>query len=363
MYGFLGVGGVASQSIIASIAGYKVLLNGGNAFDAALTISSILSVVLPHTGGLVVDGFLLARTAGGEIIAYNGSGAASKNYPVEEYIREKPLRGPLTITVPGLVDLWEWMCRNYCSREPKELLKPAISLAENGFYVQEQLANAIKSSYQELSKFENWVKTYGGLEKGSYTKFPRLAEVLKTLATKGFREFYEGKLAEEIIDELTVQKVPIVYEDFREYRGEAIEPIKTMYRGYEVLELPPNTQGITSLELLKLVEITSLNKRSFSDLSRIMEFFKLAIIAYNDRDKYVADPRYHSFNPYRLLDVEELKKKLGNKKHELTIQGGDTTFFVVGDKEDNLVGFIQSLFYPFGSGIIVKEMPFQRSDP
>ncbi len=361
MYGFIGLGGVASQSITASLAGYRVLLNGGNAFDASLAISSVLSVILPHTGGLGGDGFLLARTANGEIIAYNGSGVAPKNYPIDEYIREKPLRGPYTITVPGLVDLWEWMCSNYCSRDPRELLEPAISLAKNGFYVQEQLAKAIKYSYPELARYNSWVDTYGGLEKGSYARFPRLASVLETLAVKGFREFYEGRLAEEIVNELSLQKVPVVYEDFVEYRGEPIDPIKTVYRGYEVLELPPNTQGIATLELLKLMEITDLNKREFNDLSRIEEFFKLAMIAYSDRDKYVADPRHYSLDPHKLLDERELAKKLGmNYSSESSIAGGDTTFFVVGDREGNIVGFIQSLFYPFGSGIVVKDMAFQN---
>ena len=359
-YASYGIGGIASQIHYASLAGLEILRNGGNAFDAAITVSSVLTVLLPHTSSIGGDGFILAKDSSGELIAYNGSGRSPRRFPVEKYLEIKPVRGPLTVTVPGLVDLWGWIQENYASMDLLDLLRPAISLAENGFYVQEQLGKAINNSYKELMPYSSWVKTFGTLKKGDHVKFKDLARILRIIGKKGPREFYEGKLAEEIVEKLTEQGVLIDYEDFRDHYGEMVKPIKINYKDYELYELPPNTQGLTTLELLKLVEISELNKKKFSDEDRIVEFFKLSIIAYSDRDKYISDPKFYSIDADFLLSENRLKTLI-NRKLGMSMKASeaDTTFFVVGDKNGNSVGFIQSIFYPFGSGIVVNEIPFQ----
>ncbi len=360
-YASYGIGGIASQIHYASLAGLEILRNGGNAFDAAITISSILSVLLPHTGGIGGDGFLLAMDSSGELIAYNGSGRSPKRFPVDKYLEIKPIRGPLTITVPGLVDLWGWIQENYASMDLNDLLRPAISLAENGFYVQEQLSKAIINSYKELIHYSSWAKTFGSLKKGDHVKFRHLARVLRIIGRRGSREFYEGKLAEEIVEKLSEQGVLIDYEDFSNHYGEMVKPIKMYYNDYELYELPPNTQGITTLELLKLIELSELNKKKFNDENRIIEFFKLSIIAYNDRDTYISDPGFYRVDEDFLLSGNRLKSLI-DRKLSITMNSlkADTTFFVVGDRNGNIVGFIQSIFYPFGSGIVVNEIPFQN---
>jgi len=360
-YASYGIGGIASQIHYASLAGLEILRNGGNAFDAAITISSILSVLLPHTGGIGGDGFLLAMDSSGELIAYNGSGRSPKRFPVDKYLEIKPIRGPLTITVPGLVDLWGWIQENYASMDLNDLLRPAISLAENGFYVQEQLSKAIINSYKELIRYSSWAKTFGSLKKGDHVKFRHLARVLRIIGRRGSREFYEGKLAEETVEKLSGQGVLIDYEDFSNHYGEVVKPIKMYYKDYELYELPPNTQGLTTLELLKLIELSELNKKKFKDEGRIIDFFKLSIIAYNDRDKYISDPSFYSVDEGFLLSENRLKSLI-DRKLSITMDSpkADTTFFVVGDRNGNIVGFIQSIFYPFGSGIVVNEIPFQN---
>jgi len=260
-YASYGIGGIASQIHYASLAGLEILRNGGNAFDAAITVSSVLTILLPHTSSIGGDGFILAKDSSGELIAYNGSGRSPRRFPVEKYLEIKPVRGPLTVTVPGLVDLWGWIQENYASMDLLDLLRPAISLAENGFYVQEQLGKAINNSYKELMPYSSWVKTFGTLKKGDHVKFKDLARILRIIGKKGPREFYEGKLTEEIVEKLTEQGVLIDYEDFRDHYGEMVKPIKINYKDYELYELPPNTQGLTTLELLKLVEISELNKK------------------------------------------------------------------------------------------------------
>ncbi|ADI32349.1 gamma-glutamyltransferase family protein [Staphylothermus hellenicus] len=362
VFGVIGREGVSSQIYTASLAGLRVLENGGNAFDAAIAVSSVLSIMLPYTGGIGGDGFLLAKTGNGEIIAYNGSGRSSRIFPVDKFILGRPERGPLTITVPGLVDLWDWVWENYGSKDPLEIFKYAISLAENGFYVSEQLNNAIHSSYSSLQQYSMWKSTFGAYRTGDIARLPRYARVLKIISRRGFREFYEGKLAEEIIEKLRNQGVPITYEDFSTHKGEPVNPLKTNYKGYKLFELPPNTQGITTLELLKLIEYSGINTKPYDSIERIIEFFNLAIAAYDDRDKYVADPSYYRFDPYKILSrkylVDRIKEFASNRNNELTSM--DTTFFITSDRYGNIVGFIQSIFYPFGSGIVVEDIPFQN---
>jgi len=108
---------------------------------------------------LVETVFLLARTASEEIIAYNGSGRSPRNFPVEEYLKQKPTRGPLTVTVSD-VNLWGRVYENYCSKDFYKFLKPAISLARNGFYVQEPLVKAIEHSRSELARYRGWFKIF-----------------------------------------------------------------------------------------------------------------------------------------------------------------------------------------------------------
>ena len=149
-------GGVASQIHLSTMEGVKILENGGNAFDAAITISSLLTVLLPNLGSIGGDGFLLALNSGDELIAYNGSGRSSQDFPVEKYLRQKPIKGSLTITVPGLVDLWEWTNMNFGSRDLGSLLNKAISLARNGFCAQESLSQAIETVRSILANSETW---------------------------------------------------------------------------------------------------------------------------------------------------------------------------------------------------------------
>ncbi len=361
VYSALGTkGGVASQAHLATIEGLKILEKGGNAFDAAITISSVLTVMLPNTSSVGGDGFLLALRRGSKLIAYNGSGMSPQNFPVEGYLTEKPARGPLTVTVPGLVDLWEWINENYGSMDLGQMLSRAISLSKNGFYVQEPLALAVESAQLVLARYEGWSKVFGQMKTGSWTRFPKLARIYTAVAKRGADSFYRSRLTEEIVEELKKQGTPLTYEDFAEHRGEEVTPIKCEYRDHELYELPSNTQGLSTLQLLKAVEVAELNKLPFGSPKRVEEFFKLAIGVYEDRDRYVADPNYFKTPVDKLLSPAYLKERVCSKSSSQgVLSPNDTTFFVVADRHGNLVGFIQSVFHGFGSGIVAHDIPFQ----
>ncbi len=350
-------GCIASQSNVATYVGIKVLENGGNAFDVALAVSSVLTIMLPHTSSIGGDGFLLAITDNDEIIAYNGSGYTPRRFPVADYLREKPLYGPLTITIPGLVDLWNWLWENYCSMNTSYLLGFALKLALNGFDMHEQLYEAIIGARDKYKWSHSWMNTFGKMDKYSFVKFPKLARILKELINKGFREFYEGDVGERVIEGLVNNGVKIDFNDFYTYQGKAVKPLKTSYNDFELYELPPNTQGITTLELLKLIEYENLNSRAFNDPERIISFFKLAEKAYIDRDNYLGDPLFMEIDPMELLRPRE-KNKQDMQSRRAKIK--DTTFFTIADNRGNTVGFIQSIFYPFGSGIVIEDIPFHN---
>ncbi len=352
-------GAVVSQNYFASMAGIKILENGGNAFDAALAMSSVLSVTIPYSGGLGGDGFILALTPEG-IIGYNGSGPAPSGFDEKEYINIAPLRGPLTVTIPGLVDLWKWTYDRYCTKSLDELFSDAISLAVNGFPVNNDLARAIEASKNVLSTYQSWNKLYGNLKVGDWFIQRDLGEILKRIVRFGPEEFYIGETARELVEGLKAQDVPIDVRDFRVYRGEPVKPLRSKYRDYDIYELPPNTQGITTMELLSMIEETGVDKLDFNSPQRLLLQLKIAGLAYEDRDKFLGDPRFSQIPIEKLLSKDYIKDRVGQNLGSGALRSSDTTFFAAADNFGNIVGFIQSLFYPFGSGIVVKGVPFQN---
>jgi len=347
--------GVSSRLYLASYYGLKVLEEGGNVFDAAITISSLLSLLIPHTGGLGGDGFILGKLNNDELIAYNGSGKTPREFPAEDFIREKPSIGPLTVTVPGLVDLWMYIYEEYATMDLNYLLKPAISLAYNGFHLTEQTGYTIKLYRNKLSRFKSWSKVYGKLSSGEYVRFSKMGEAFKAIAKYGWEGFYNSRYTEYIVKELNDEGVKISTEDFNRHSGYRFKPIKIYYRESEIYELPPNTQGITTLEILRMMENIELYKYDIESIDRIYKYIKIAALAYRDRDEYIGDPEYIKEDYLKVLS----DKHISNLSNEIKLSYGDTTFFTLADKYGNILGFIQSIFYPFGSGIVAYEIPFQ----
>lgn len=341
---------VVSQHYISSLIGLKILEKGGNAFDAALAMSAALNVVLPHTGGIGGDAFILALQ-GDELIAYNGSGRSPRNFDVERFLNEKPKKGPLTITIPGLVDVWDYLSTNYCKFSLEELLKPSIRLCMEGFMINNELHNAILNN---PSQDPDWIRIFSNLKLGDILLQKEMAENLEIIS-KNPRDFYEGDLAYSIVEMLSKKGCKIDYKDFEQHKGEKFEPISIDFRGWKVFELPPNTQGLTTLEILKMIEETSIDHLEYENEKRIKKYLKIASIAYEDRDLYLGDQEYMKINPYDLLKREYINERIS----KLNLESGDTTFLAAADKDGNIVGLIQSLFYPFGSGVVVKGITFQ----
>jgi gamma-glutamyltranspeptidase/glutathione hydrolase len=351
--------GVASDSYLASKAALEVLEEGGNAFDAAIAASAVLSVVLPQTGGLGGDGFMLSFY-GDDVLAYMSSGRAPSGFKADDYLRLAPKRGPLTVTIPGLAYLWGFLSEELCSMPLEKLLRPAESLAYNGFYAGYYLSRASKQVEGELSGYR-WVKYFRGIEPGAYIVNKEMARTLRILATRGWDEFYYGKLAEQLVAELQDQGVEIGLDDLMDHEGLEVKPLRLDLEGMAVYELPPNTQGVTTLQMLSAVYELGLNRIPFDEPSRIERWSEVVEVTYGFRDTFLGDPEYVDINVSEFVSYSKAKQLLLSRQspQHTSPGGGDTTFFTVYDGE-SLVGFIQSLFHPFGSGLVALGFPIQN---
>lgn len=354
----VGVKGVTADHPLAVKAGLEVLEEGGNAFDAAIAVSAVLSVVQPQMGGPGGDGFLLGFI-GDQVVAYASSGRSPSGFNADKFIEEKPVRGPLTVTVPGLVYLWGIINEEYGSMDLSILLRPAISLAYNGFHAGYTLAESVKAAEKELSSYK-WADYYKGVRLGGRVVNKDMARTLRLIASRGWEEFYQGDLAESIVSELQEQGVDIGLEDLMDHSGFKTTPLKLEVDGRIHYELPPNTQGASTLQLISALYEEELSKLDFNDPERIEAWSKPVSDVYLFRDLYLGDPDYMTIDVESYLTYSSVKRALKDvSSMQSEVNTGDTTFFIVSDGE-SVIGFIQSLFYPFGSGLIAQGFPVQN---
>jgi len=352
---------VLSEHPLASVVGAMILRSGGNAVDAAVAVSFSLSVLQPHLSGLGGDYFALIYVRDSNKVYFiNGSGYAPRGVSIDFMkdlgFKEMPLRSPYSITIPGMVDALHSMWRRFGTLEWGELLKPSIKLAREGFPQYPSLVNAVRDNYELLMSDEGSRKTYLSSDTGvgNLIKFPNMGDALEAVA-EDYRNFYEGEVAESIVNYLRGKGAPIDLTDFKEYRSRWGDVLRINYRGYDVYETPPNTQGVTTLHILKIMN--ELNISSLGPLSRerVCLFLRIFKAAYSVRDRYVGDPNYVRVD---LLGDDVLQElfKLFNEQSLTTCNylrhlNGDTTYYVVIDRDGNVVSGIQSIFHHFGSGI------------
>ncbi len=347
--------GACAEEPLPSAIGLKILLEGGNAADAAIAMSFSLAVTIPHLGGVGGDLFLLVKNPNGKLTVINGSGYAPRGLS-EAFLRSQglskvPETGPLSPVVPGMVDGLRLLHKRFGSTEWKRLVEPAVELARRGFPSPPALAKAIRGSENLLMRDYGSKITYLGKgfeSEGSLVKFPGLARLLEILSEDP-RAFYEGEVAERIVNYVNSLGGVMDLRDFKEYRATVDDPLLGTYKGWKVAELPPNSQGLTTLALLKILE----NEKVPEDpLERAVSLIRASKIAYKIRDEHLGDPRFLKFRPEELIS-QEFIDSLVHEEGEVVEESidGDTTFFVVADKQGMVVAGIQSLFYAFGSGI------------
>ncbi len=377
-------GMVTSPHYLASAAGLKVLQKGGSAVEAAIAAAAVLAVVYPHMNSIGGDNFWLiynARTK--ELKALNGSGRSCGLCTIELYRSRGydriPPRGFLAAnTVPGAVDGW-WEAYQYAKRSMgvklswAELLEDAIFYAERGFAVTPgQEHHTLRNldtrdeRFRHLQRFNGFRQTFLKSDGSPYRAgelFVQrdLALTLKAVARGGRDAFYRGEIAKKIVGYLERHGGVLTEEDFAGHRSDWVDPISVEYRGLTVYNLPPNTQGMASLSILNILsnfDVKTFGQGTADYYHLIIEATKLA---FADRDRWLTDPTFVQIPLDRLLSKaygKERAARIDMARAASTLQpgevGGDTIWLGVVDEGGNAVSLIQSIYFEFGSGIVVE---------
>lgn len=255
-------GMVAAPHYLASTAGLAALEAGGNAIDAAVVAGAVLTVVYPHMCSIGGDAFALIRTADGRITGMNGSGRSPQAMTPELFasrgLSQIPLRGPLSVTVPGIVHAWSSLLERFGTFEIGRALEPAIRYARDGFPVTAKLAAAFDRYGDVLRASAGAARTFlassDPCHPGDRLRLPDLASTLARIAEDGADTFYRGALGEELCSALASDGGLLAPADLAAHRTDWVPPLETTYRDVRILELPPNTQGAIALLMLKLAE-------------------------------------------------------------------------------------------------------------
>ncbi len=365
--------------------------NGGNAVDAAVTAAAVLAVVEPSMTGIGGDLFAIVYDAHAKTLrGLNASGRAGYAATPAEFARRNltrlPSSGVLSVTVPGVVDGWSDLLSKHGTMSMALTLAPAIEYATRGYPVSEIVSGQWQQSERKLSADPLTAATFlrGGCppRPGDVFANPRLAATLQMIADGGRDAFYRGPIARAIAAEMKKRDGLIGERDLAEHTSDWIQPLSTSYRGYDVFELPPNTQGFVVLEMLNILEgfdITAMGHNSAEYLHVLVEAKR---IAFADRAACLGDPgsvppgvvnrviskayaagRRNEIDPARA--AAEYKSGLmegtavsapGERAQNLTgLDRGDTIYLTVADGKGNVVSLIQSLFSEFGSGIVAGD--------
>jgi gamma-glutamyltranspeptidase/glutathione hydrolase len=367
-------GVVASESVLASQVGARILEQGGNAIDAAVAVNAMMGLVAPMNDGIGGDLFAIVYEAKtGKLYGLNASGWAPKglsaDYLLAKGVKTMPTKGIQSVTVPGAVDGWDKLLKKFGRMSLREVLAPAITYADAGFPVGEVASVYWRDSEVALKADEPTAKTFlvnGRLPvAGEVFRNPDLAWSYRQLAQFGRNAFYKGDIARKILATSASHGGTMDGADLMEFESEWVDPISTTYHGWTVYELPPNGQGIAALEMLNIMEnfpLTTMGQNSVKALHVMIEAKKLA---YADMQRYDADPRFTSV-PVSAMKSKAFAKTraqlISLERANCTVPAGapsvtdnGTTYLSVVDAEGNMVSLIQSNYSTvgFGSGIAV----------
>src|SRR5438309_4664853 len=404
-------GMVCTSVPAATQVGLDILKRGGNAVDAAIAANATLGLMEPVSNGIGGDLFAIVYSAKeNRLYGINGSGRSPLGLSYEQMKTELdklhrktiPPRGMLPISVPGTVDAWSELHKKFGKLKFSDDLAPAVKYAEEGFPVTELIAfywHFGPEVYKDLPGGFLETYTLDGKSrtpvKGDIFKNPALAKTLRLIGEKGRDAFYKGEIADKIDKFMRENGGFLRKADFEKHTSTWIDPVSTNYRGYDVFELPPNGQGIATLQILNILEgfdLKAMGRNSPDTLHTMIEAKK---IAWADRAKYYADPAFAKIPLTKLISKEyatERRKLIvpnraaksvspgsaeaggspanptGSQPARLlllarnVIDDGDTIYLCTADDEGNLVSLIQSNYRGMGSGIVVPGLGFMFQD-
>lgn len=364
---------VCSSQPLASIAGLDILKSGGNAVDAAICANAMLALVEPMSCGPGGDLFAIVwHEKEKKLIGLNASGRAPYEWNIQKAealgLSEIPLYGPLSWSVPGCVSGWAALQERLGRLGLKEVLEAPISYAREGFPVSPVIARSWAAAPADDAGFASTFLPDGAAPRfGDIFTNPDLAGFYETIARDGQDAFYNGEIAEKIVRFSQEKGGHFSLPDFHDHTPNWVDPVSANYRGYDVWELPPNGQGIATLQMLNLLEhfdIGALEPISAERLHLLIEAKKLA---YEDRAVYYADMDFADVPVKELISKEYAKRRVklidrkraaGNVTAGRIGGAGDTVYLTAADSEGNMVSLIQSIYHGFGSRLVPDGLGF-----
>ena len=378
-------GVVATSQPLAAQAGLQILRAGGNAFDAAVATAAVLNVVEPESAGLGGDVFVIAwiakeqRLVGLNASGRSPSGATAQRLAKLGYSKRMPQRGIDSVTIPGAVDGWDALLKRAGTLTFKETLEPAALLAEQGFAVSERIHSDWAAAAEVLKVDPDSARTYliNGSPPAPYALFRNadLAHAFRVLQSQGRDAFYKGEIARAIVTKARALGSTMLLEDLASTQATWEAPISASYHGYDIYEMPPNTQGFAVLEMMNILEVcaprlgvnlAALGPRSPVYWHLLVEAKKLA---YADLYEFNADPAFARVPVARLISKDHATQLCSQidlgKASDVRATGdpvGGTVYLAVADRWGNMVSFIYSIYEAFGSGITIPGYGFVLND-
>lgn len=360
---------VATSHPLASSTAISILREGGSAIDAAIAASMVLSVVEPQMTGIGGDCFAIIHDPNeGGIHAINGSGRSSAKADLDWFLENNITKiadnGVHSITVPGALKAFDEMHQKFGKLEWTRLFKDAISTARNGFAVTPRVAFDWARNDETLLRDEGSAQHLlinGRVpELGERMKFDALANTLEKISETGIAPFYEGEFAAEIASVIAGKGGLLDENDLANVTSDWVTPISTEFAGHDVLEIPPNGQGMVTLIMMNLMEILDVHSYAPDSAERYHLEIEAGRVAYAVRDAMLADPEHMTVPVEELISKEYAQKLVGQisklKRNDTIvlpdIPSSDTVYLTVADKDGQIVSLIYSVFTDFGSKIV-----------
>jgi len=372
-----------SQPLATQIA-VDILKRGGNAIDAAIAANAALALMEPVGCGLGGDLFAIVWDAKTQkLYGLNASGRSpaglTLDHLLDKGLKTIPQFGPLPVTVPGCVDGWFELHDRFGKLPMADVLAPAIAYARDGFPVSDVIAHYWKIGGEARRKYPGFADTFlpGGSasQKGEIFKNPGLAETLTQIAAGGRDAFYRGEIAERIDAFCRETGCFLRKDDLAAHKSTWVEPVSTNYRGYDVWQLPPNTQGVAALQMLNILEAFDLRAMGHNSTDYLHHLIEAKKLAYADRARFYADPDFAKLpiadliaKPYAasrraLFDPHKAARAyphgdLNVQAADTALRSGDTIYLTTADADRNMVSLIQSNYGGFGCGLCPTGLGF-----
>ena len=385
-------GMVASQHEIASRVGVEVMKKGGNAVDAAIAVGIALAVVYPEAGNIGGGGFMLIRKSNGEAHAIDYREMAPKAATRNVFLDQKGelIKGEGSSTigyrasgVPGTLAGFDMAFKKYGSGKVtwRDVVEPARLLAQNGYALSYRLANLFRGYRDNLSKYpeSNRVFLRSGkfYNEGDLFVQPDLAQTLGRIERLGAQEFYTGKTAQLIADDMKANGGLITLDDLKNYQAKERTPLTGTYRGYQIVTMPPpSSGGIVMLQVLNMLEGYDVRAMQYNSAAKYHVLAESMQRAFADRAEFMGDPDFADVPLAKLVDkkyAEERRSSIQSNKASSSAEVGhgnivagkehtETTHFTVVDKDGTVVTNTYTLNDLYGSAVTVKGAGFLLND-